>query len=69
MGGNLQIVSAYFIFMPYNTTENKFVLSSEMERLKIEKKAALELQQRKHEDWNDNYELYRNKFFPKDQSL
>lgn len=27
----------------------------------IEKKAAIELQKRKHEDWDDNYSLYRNK--------
>src|SRR3990167_4069429 len=32
-----------------------------MERLKTEKKSARELQDRKHEDWNDNYWLYRNK--------
>jgi hypothetical protein len=32
-----------------------------MERRQTEKKAATELQSRKHEDWDDNYELYRNK--------
>lgn len=32
-----------------------------MEKLKAEKHSANELQKRKHEDWNDNYELYRNK--------
>lgn len=32
-----------------------------MEKLQAEKKAAVELQQRKHSDWNENYELYRNK--------
>lgn len=30
-------------------------------KLKAEKNSANELQKRKHEDWNDNYELYRNK--------
>lgn len=32
-----------------------------MEKLKAEKKSANELQLRKHEDWDSNYELYRNK--------
>jgi len=32
-----------------------------IERLKAEKLAANEMQKRRHEDWNDNYELYRNK--------
>lgn len=32
-----------------------------MEHLLREKKAGRELQERKHQDWNDNYELYRNK--------
>ena len=32
-----------------------------MERLVNEKKAGRDLQERKHEDWDDNYELYRNK--------
>ncbi|KKR20041.1 MAG: hypothetical protein UT51_C0009G0015 [Candidatus Nomurabacteria bacterium GW2011_GWC2_39_41] len=32
-----------------------------MDKLVAEKTAANELQKRKHEDWNDNYELYRNK--------
>ncbi|MEK7180245.1 MAG: hypothetical protein AAB706_02115 [Patescibacteria group bacterium] len=36
-------------------------LQTEMERLLKEKKAALELRERKHEDWDGNYELYRNK--------
>ncbi len=47
--------------MPYNATVGDFVLSAEMERLQSEKKAGIELQKRKHEDWNSNYELYRNK--------
>ena len=32
-----------------------------MEKVVAEKKSAVELQQRKHQDWTDNYELYRNK--------
>ena len=32
-----------------------------MLKLLNEKKSAVEFQNRKHEDWNDNYELYRNK--------
>lgn len=51
----------FFIFMPYNYATSSWVLDPDMERLIAEKKAAVELQERKHEDWNDNYELYRNK--------
>jgi len=36
-------------------------LSPELEKLQLEKKSALELQRRKYEDWDGNYELYRNK--------
>jgi len=36
-------------------------LSPQMERLIQEKKAGLDLRERKHADWNENYELYRNK--------
>ena len=32
-----------------------------MEKLFAEKNAGRKLQEHKHEDWNDNYELYRNK--------
>lgn len=32
-----------------------------MVKLKAEKKSANDLQVRKHDDWNENYELYRNK--------
>lgn len=32
-----------------------------LSKLLNEKKAAREIQERKHQDWNDNYELYRNK--------
>lgn len=47
--------------MSYDVLNSRFILSSELERLKSEKKAGIELQLRKHEDWNENYELYRNK--------
>jgi hypothetical protein len=47
--------------MPYNTITNSWTLSQEMIRLKAEKTAAIRLQERKHNDWNDNYELFRNK--------
>ena len=47
--------------MPYNVLTNTFTLNDELTRLQTEKKAGVELQQRKHQDWNDNYELYRNK--------
>lgn len=47
--------------MPYDVLQGQWNISPEMERLQVEKKAALELQKRKHDDWNDNYELYRNK--------
>jgi hypothetical protein len=47
--------------MPYNAITSTWELSPEMTRLQTEKKAGIELQKRKHEDWDDNYELYRNK--------
>lgn len=47
--------------MVYDLINNKFTLSDEMERLQKEKKSGIELQERKHEDWDDNYLLYRNK--------
>ena len=47
--------------MPYDILQNNWTLSDEMERLMAEKKTGVELQQRKHEDWNDNYDLYRNR--------
>jgi len=47
--------------MPYDLNTNSWVLDEEMVRLTKEKKAGAELQLRKHPDWNDNYELYRNK--------
>lgn len=36
-------------------------LSDKMLKLERERKSAREFQERKHQDWNDNYELYRNK--------
>jgi len=41
--------------------EKELVTDTLMERLIAEKTSATELQERKHEDWKDNYELYRNK--------
>lgn len=43
-----------------NTTLNN-TLSDKMTKLINEKKSAREFQLRKHADWDDNYELYRNK--------
>lgn len=40
---------------------SKIQLDSKMTKLVREKKTAREFQERRHEDWNDNYELYRNK--------
>ena len=45
----------------YDILTGNWTLSPELERLQTEKKAAVELQKRKHLDWDDNYELYRNK--------
>lgn len=47
--------------MSYDVLQGNWSLSPLMEKLQLEKKSAMELQKRKHEDWNDNYELYRNK--------
>jgi len=47
--------------MPYDVLQGHWTLTPLMEKLQFEKKSAIELQKRKHEDWNDNYELYRNK--------
>lgn len=44
-----------------NLQSSTTILTTKMERLKAEKKAALELRERKHLDWDDNYLLYRNK--------
>jgi len=45
----------------FNITTGQFEESDELVRLKAEKKAGMELQSKKHKDWNENYELYRNK--------
>lgn len=55
MGG---LRSAFFM---YDITTGNWTLSDLMLKLRNEKKAANELQVRRHEDWNDNYSLYRNK--------
>jgi hypothetical protein len=47
--------------MPYDILNNTWKLLEPMEKLVAEKKAGFELQKRKHDDWNENYELYRNK--------
>lgn len=45
----------------YNLTSGEWDVDDKIVRLKAEKTAGNELQQRKHTDWNDNYELYRGK--------
>ena len=45
----------------YDALNNQFVLDEQMLKLQKEKEAGVELQKRKHEDWDDNYLLYRNK--------
>lgn len=45
----------------YNELTGNWDLSNLMLKLKAEKKAANELQLRRHEDWNETYVLYRNK--------
>lgn len=47
--------------MPYDVLQGYYTLSPLMEKLQAEKKSARQLQEQKHEDWDDNYELYRNK--------
>ena len=37
--------------MPYDVLNNQWTLTPEMEKLQTEKKSAVELQQRKHDDW------------------
>ena len=48
----------FFKKMPYETTE---VYQSKLDRLLSERRTAREFQERRHQDWNDHYELYRNK--------
>jgi len=47
--------------MPYSLTSKTWIDSDLMLKLQAEKNSANEYQERKHDDWNDNYELYRNK--------
>ena len=47
--------------MPYDIINNSWNLSDLMTKLQTEKKAGFDLQKRKHEDWTENYDLYRNK--------
>jgi len=47
--------------MPYNYQTNEWDLSDLMIKLQSEKRAGFEIQKRKHDDWTENYELYRNK--------
>lgn len=47
--------------MPYLSSTNEWKLSERMVRLKKQKESALEIRERKCVDWDDNYELYRNK--------
>lgn len=47
--------------MGFDTTTKSWTLDDKMVKLQAEKKAATELQERKHTGWDDNYLLYRNK--------
>ena len=47
--------------MPYDSVSSVWNDSDLMLKLKAELKSARETQIRKHDDWNENYELYRNK--------
>ena len=47
--------------MAYDLITHSFAKTPFLEKLIAEKKAANELQLRKHDDWDSNYELYRNK--------
>ena len=47
--------------MPYDILQNSWKISEDMERFLAEKKSAQDLRERKHLDWDENYELYRNK--------
>lgn len=47
--------------MPYDISNNSWKLTPQMERFLAEKKSAQELRERKHSDWDENNELYRNK--------
>lgn len=45
----------------YDLTTGQWKTDDLLVRLKAEKDAGNQLQERKHNDWNDNYELYRGK--------
>ncbi len=45
----------------YNILTKSWELTPEMQHLQTEKKAGLKIKERKYEDWDDNYLLYRNK--------
>lgn len=45
----------------YDISTGQWTVNDLLVKLKAEKHSANELQQRKHADWDDNYELYRNK--------
>lgn len=47
--------------MAYDSVTNVPNKSPYLEKLCAEKKAGFEIQKRKHNDWDSNYELYRNK--------
>ncbi len=47
--------------MPYDLLQGSWKLSPEMERFVAEKKSAIDLRERKHDNWDENYGLYRNK--------
>ena len=47
--------------MPYDLSSGSWALTPLMAKLKAEKESARKLQDHKHIDWDDNYELYRNK--------
>lgn len=51
----------FLYIMPYNPTSGTWELDPLLQKLTAEKKAGRELQLRKHDDWTENYELYRNK--------
>src|SRR3990167_2749732 len=47
--------------MPYSTISNTLGQSDLMTKLLAEKNAARELKERRYSEWNQNYELFRNK--------
>lgn len=47
--------------MAYDIITSSWKLTPQMEKFIAEKKSALDLRERKNEDWDDNYLLYRNK--------